>query len=376
MNFDRSVTPPLYEMGYWGQTLTRWHKEGMPKTQKFSYEGITRGRSFPGPLIGPDKEKPVAIDPGKVVKLDESGKRFPVENWIFPKFKPRILKRTDDTLIVVDGWGIKKKILQNGSSIPEYYEWPVKSRKDWEKLKEERLDSQTPGRYPSGMDKLISELKRRDYPLYIGGPPVGFFGSVRYLLGEVNLFTAYYDNQKLVKDIIDHLVNFWIELWSPILSQIQVDWVYIWEDMCYKTGPLISPQFFEEFMLPAYKKFTSFLKNNGVKNIFVDTDGNCWKLIPLFLEGGVTGLLPMEVAAGMNIAEVRKKFPKLQMTGGIDKRVLAKGKKQIDRELESKVPFVLKTGGYIPHVDHHVPPDVSLENFVYYRSRLEEMING
>ena len=80
------------------------------------------------------------------------------------------------------------------------------------------------------------------------------------------------------------------ELWgplyySPVLSKVELDWFYIREDMCYKTGPLISPETFRVFMLPAYKKFTSFLKENGANNIIVDTDGNNWKLIPLFLEG-------------------------------------------------------------------------------------------
>jgi len=124
-------------------------------------------------------------------------------------------------------------------------------------------------------------------------------------------------------------------------------------------------------MLPAYKRFSAFLREMRVKHIIVDTDGNCWNLIPLFLEGGITGLYPMEVAAGMDVVEVRKRYANLQIMGGIDKRMLARGKKEIDEELEGKIPFMLKRGGYIPHVDHHVPPDVSLENFVYYRNRLE-----
>lgn len=172
------------------------------------------------------------------------------------------------------------------------------------------------------------------------------------------------------------MVDFWIELFSPILSKIKVEWFNMWEDMCYKTGPLISPDLFREFMLPAYKKFTGFLRDNGVANIIVDTDGNCWELIPLFLEGGVTGLFPMEVAAGMDIVEVRKSFPKLQIIGGLDKRVLAQSKEDIDKELESKIPFMLKKGGYIPTGDHLIPPDVSLENFIYYRHRIEEIIES
>jgi uroporphyrinogen decarboxylase len=137
---------------------------------------------------------------------------------------------------------------------------------------------------------------------------------------------------------------------------------------------MISPAMFRMFMLTAYKKMTTFLKDRGVGVIIVDTDGDCWELIPLFLEGGVTGLYPFEVAAGMNVAEVRQAFPKLQILGGIDKMKIAAGPPAIDEELESKVPFLLRSGGYVAYADHNVPPDVTWENLVYYRRRLEAII--
>ena len=371
MDFDTSVAPPLYEMGYWSGTVRRWYKEGLPKKQGVP-EYFRSGESVLGPLIGGKKK---CEDPGNVVKFDKGAENFPLVNWIFPEFEPQVLEELGDRLLIIDEMGIKKKSSRENDSIPEYYEWPIKTRDDWERFKEERLDPKTPGRYPENLDGVIERFKRRDYPLLIGGhPAVGFFGPVRYLMGEVKLFTSYYDDPDLVRKIISDLVDFWIQLWTPVLSRIQVDWVYMWEDMCYKTAPLISPAIFREFMLSAYTRFTSFLKEMGVKNIIVDTDGNCWDLIPLFLEGGVTGLYPMEVAAGMDVVEVRKKYPNLQIMGGIDKRVLAKGRNEIDEELKRKITFMLKRGGYIPCVDHAVPPDVPLENFVYYRKRLEEII--
>ncbi len=49
--------------------------------------------------------------------------------------------------------------------------------------------------------------------------------------------------------------------------------------------------------------------------------------------------------------------------GGIDKRVLARTKKDIKSEVMAKVPQLFEVSGYIPCVDHNIPPDVSLENF-------------
>ena len=196
------------------------------------------------------------------------------------------------------------------------------------------------------------------------------------MMGEEGLWYGFYDQPELVRDIINYLCDFWITLWDQVLSEIDVDFAFWTEDLGFKTAPLISPATFHEFLLPAYRKLTSMLRDHGVKIVLVDSDGDNWKLIPEFIEGGVTGLFPMEVAASMDVWTVRQAFPQLQILGGIDKRALAAGKKAIDEELESKVPQTLKSGWYIPHVDHLVPPDVSWENFVYYRGRLEDMIRS
>ncbi len=374
MEFNLSAPPPLWEQGYWGVTINRWYKEGLLEFKGDIPKDRLPGKTVQGRLVvNPlSREGQSYTEPDMVINLDKISERFPGNFWIFPEFERRVLEKQGNRQIIIDEMGVKQKVSLEGS-IPEFYEWPVKNREDWEKFKNERLNPKTPGRCPKNLDEVIEKLKTRDHVLHLGGW-IGFFGSLRYFMGEVKLMTGYYDDPALIKDIINYLVDFWIELFSPVLSQIEVDRVSMWEDMCYKTDSLVSPDTFREFMLPAYKKFTSFLKDYGVRNIIVDTDGNCWKLIPLFLEGGVTGLVPMEVAAGMNIIEVRKEFPKLQIMGGIDKRALIKGEKEIDRELESKVPFMLKKGGYIPHVDHLIPPDVSLENFVYYRNRLNKII--
>ncbi len=52
------------------------------------------------------------------------------------------------------------------------------------------------------------------------------------------------------------------------------------------------------------------------------------------------------------------------------------GRAAIDEELAYRVPDVLSTGGYIPCCDHGVPPDVSWEDFSYYRERLTELVEG
>jgi uroporphyrinogen decarboxylase len=73
---------------------------------------------------------------------------------------------------------------------------------------------------------------------------------------------------------------------------------------------------------------------------------------------------------------IRKKFGRdLRLLGGIDKRELAKDFSAIDTHLRSLQPLIAD-GGFIPTVDHLVPPDVSLANFEHYMLRKHQLLRG
>ncbi len=59
--------------------------------------------------------------------------------------------------------------------------------------------------------------------------------------------------------------------------------------------------------------------------------------------------------------------------GGIDKRAIAKGGKEMENEVMRVVPPLLKDGGFIPGCDHGVPPDISWPNFIEYTRLLAKL---
>jgi uroporphyrinogen decarboxylase len=268
--------------------------------------------------------------------LDEGMQRILLNNFVFPLFPEEVIKEEADWLLVRNEFGGIEKRLKDRNSLPSLLNGHIVNQGDWEKFKAERLQPTLDGRLPQNWQELKAGYKNRSYPLAIGGGQ-GFFGTPRYLFGEVQVLTSFYDDPDLVHQIIMDLTNFWIEIYDQILDQIDVDLALIWEDIAYNAGPLISPATFRTFMLPAYQKFTGFLRDRGIKHILVDSDGDIWKLLPLFIEGGVTGLYPFEVNAGMDIVQVRKAFPRLQILGGIDKIALAKGESAIEAELQEKI---------------------------------------
>jgi len=49
------------------------------------------------------------------------------------------------------------------------------------------------------------------------------------------------------------------------------------------------------------------------------------------------------------------------------------GTKAIDKEVKQKVPYLISQGGYIPSLDHCVPPNVSLKNYKFYLNLIREI---
>lgn len=374
MNFQTPDRNLLWEMGYWPETLERWYREGLEhRDNKKGAPGTgIRGEASPHDETSPtrfrerDVHRALGLDPGLV--------NLPVNSGPQPLFTADIFEDTDEYLVYQDEYGVKKRIAKGGSSVPEFIGWQVESRRDFERLKEERFRPQLRQRIPPNWPELVEAYRRRDYPLSIGGYPFGFYGFLRYLMGEQRLLFSFYDDPKLIRDIMGFLADFWIELWDQALAEVQVDCAHFWEDMAYRNGPLISPSLFRDFLTPCYRKVTGFLKDHGVEIIVVDSDGNLDELIPLFLEAGLTGAWPIEVQAGNDLLEIRRRYPKLRILGGIDKLEIARGRQAIDRELDTKVPFMLARGGYIPLLDHAAHPEISWADFRYYRQRLNALI--
>lgn len=328
-------------LGFWGETVRAWRQQGLP--EDWSPEAYFE--------FDPFADLPVA-----------SG--FTVTPYS-PPFEHQVLAEDDFSITYRSNQGIllRERKEKPELSMPQFLDFPVKAPEDFEALLW-RLDPSDPDRLPQDFHQRLPEWRQRDYPLFLR--ICGAFGHPRNLLGLERLLVTYYDDPQFVHRILDHWAGFYEALFDRVLSQVTVDLLMIWEDMCYKAGPLIGPALFREFMLPYYHRVIDCARQFGVPIIMVDTDGNFWDLLPLFLEAGVNMMMPFEIAASMEPLEVRKQVGKrLAILGGIDKRALRADKRAVEAEVERKVPPLVAQGGFIPCLDHTAPPDIPFENFAH-----------
>ena len=291
---------------------------------------------------------------------------------IVPSYETKILSEDAHTISLVnEGGQVVRVDKRDPQKMPMYLDHPVKDRATWQDYKK-RLDPNTPGRFPSDWQAYVDRMNAKEEPLLLN---VGsFFGFLREWMGLEPLLYALHDDPGLIEDMMDTLCEMEVVCITRALKDIRADGAMFWEDMAFKSGSLISPKMFRQFMMPRYKVITELLRSKGIDIIFVDSDGGLNQLIPLWLESGINFFWPLECAAGNDAVELRKKYGKDVILGGnIDKRALLKDKSVIREEVLSKVPYLLETGGYFPSVDHFVPPDVPFENYVYLINTLREV---
>jgi hypothetical protein len=297
--------------------------------------------------------------------------RVPVDIGIYPAYEREVYEETGAYTVYRAGNGtVVRQFKDPGGSLvsTQFLEYPIRTRADWVRLRDGHLDPNAPGRYPplAQWQACLQALATRDAAVSIDGG--SFYGYLRDWVGPENLSLMFYDDPGLIQEMTDYLADFFVSVLHRALhdARERIDFAMFWEDMCYKSGPLVSPAMFRRFMLPGYKKVTSCLAEHGVELSWVDCDGNIEALIPLWIEGGVRGFYPLEVASGMDAAKLQRQYgQQIVMWGNVDKRALAAGPAAIDAELDRLEPAV-RQGGFIPLVDHGVPDDVPLSHYLYY----------
>ena len=395
MSFNPKAIPPKWEFGYWGENYENWYREGLPRrrypaipkptnTHTALYYPCWRsvgGGRLPagigvmgGGLYWPTQSFPQDNDVMSALGMDLGQIAVNVNLLFCPMFEPEIVEEDAERLVYTDIDGVKRIFMKATGVLPSALENVIRDRPSWRKLKEERLSlSNLKERFPPHWGKLLALYRNRDFPLVLGGYPAGFFGTLAHLMGYERLFYSYFDDPELIHDIQRTFTELWIAIYEEVLAQTSVDLFIFWEDISAGSGSMVGPALIREFMLPYYRRLTGFLKAHGVRTIFVDTDGNCFDIIPLFLEGGVTGMYPIEVSCGMDLVKTRQAYPRLQLMGGVPKSELPKGRRRI-AEILQPVSEALASGGYIPFGDHLIPPEVHWEQFKYYRLKLNSML--
>lgn len=368
----KPVTKPWIRWGafLWDETIERWKTEGWDGTPLDDYF---------------DLDRLLRVDP-----------------WYgpVPEFKHEVISEDEETVTYLNHEGIVMREFKKNPdmSMPQFVKFPIENIDEFEVFAAERLTLNAEERLSPEWRKMVAsgrvqaavgrgEMREGETAAAEHAGPAeewprkcwadrwgGFFGPLRNLMGVENLCMAFYDDPPLIERMMEERADRIIEITGEVLKHTPIDVFWFWEDMAYKGGPLVGPDLFRKFAFPHYRRVCDWLHGQGIKHIGLDSDGNMSSLIPIWLDAGLDHLWPFEVQSGMDVLEVRKQYGRrLAIMGGLDKRVLAEGGERMRREVDRLMPLV-EDGGFIPELDHSVPPDVSWGNFCDYIGYLKHRL--
>lgn len=347
---DRLVRKEFF---VWGETIQRWASEGM--------------------VSATFQQDCLYDDPAK--------HSLCLLGWCEPAFVPaieeKVLEDQGPYQIVLDTAGriVKRLAGRRRDFMPTFLKHAVTGDADWEQDILPRLQPDTPQRLAAVDREAAAARKAAAKGLFLSQQAIGGYMYLRALVGPEEICYLFLDNPRLVH----RMMRAWLSLLDSVTARVQqtveLDEIFLAEDICYNHGLLISPDMVREFLFPYYQQLVANARKRQKRRIWfhVDTDGFVGEALPLYRSVGLDAMEPFEVAAGNDLVEIAGKNPDLVMSGGIDKRILAAGREAIDEYLGRVMPFMVKRGGFIPTCDHGVPHDVSWANYLYYRRRMAEM---
>jgi uroporphyrinogen decarboxylase len=345
----------------WPQTRARWNRENPDAIHGFTWNWFV-------------EESGIGLDRREYI---------PVNYDFIPPFERQVIEETEEYEIIRDGKGIVSKALKEGTldggrmSMDQFLSHPVAAPEDWPDIKR-RLVAAIPERYPADLDQRIAAWQTRGCPLILGHNCAanGFYWRAREFMGTEALSLAFFEYPSLIHEMMETFADLIIETSRPVLEKIQVEYFTLNEDFAMKSGPLLGPNLFREYIYPHLKRMTEFFHGHGVTYFAVDSDGDPTVLIPLMMDAGVDAVWPIERASNVSPMAWRKRFGKsLRLWGGVDKREIAKGPEAIRTHLREFIPLI-EEGGFIPTIDHTVPPDTSWDNFRYYMDAKIDLLAG
>jgi uroporphyrinogen decarboxylase len=320
---------PFWE-SYWGGTIARWHREGLPE--------------------GTDLAARFGLDPTHHTGYDWS-LQLPAE----------VIEETDEWVITRTNNGVLSKSFRGHDSTPLWWDFPLTDRASWEELKPRMTWNES--RIDLASAKAAHEATRDLYQVYacccLG------FEKFKYQMGTEGILLALAADPGWAAEMCMSTCDMALDGLDYLLANgFQFDAAFVTEDMGYKGRPFFSPRTYREVIMPCQQRFCQVCHARGIK-VMLHTCGQNTELVPLYIEAGFDALNPLEVKAGMDLLQIKRDFGEaLALWGGIDVRAIAHPDPSVlEAEIRLKLTAAKQGGGYIFSSDHSIPEDVSLDRY-------------
>lgn len=152
------------------------------------------------------------------------------------------------------------------------------------------------------------------------------------------------------------------------------DAVFWGQDFSYNSGPMISPDMFNEMVFPILKERVNNINKNFGLPVIKHACGNNWKLMDMFVEAGFVCYQGIQKTAGMDIGKLKELYGnKICLWGGVPVEVLVSGTKdELIKEISQCIRVASGDGGFIIGSSHSIAVGTKYDNFMTMIDEIEK----
>ncbi len=240
------------------------------------------------------------------------------------------------------------------------------------------FDPDDPARLPEEWGTRARVLAARGHAAYVVPWDEGLFQVLGIVDGASlnRVLAALCERPALIEAAMQHYAGFVETLIGRVCAQATPDYALLYEPIASNHGPVVSPDTYRRFALPALRRVVDALDAAGVRHRVLWTAGKVLGLVPLWMDAGVNGLFLNQYAqVDITCRGMRRRFgPELRLFGGVNWQAALAGPAALDVFLRSEVRPVLEEGGMVPYLDDTVRVYMPYDTFCAYRARLDALV--
>ena len=179
----------------------------------------------------------------------------------------------DENRIAVDAWGVTIQFKENTPGPFPMHDEEHKVVKDITKWRETvhapSLDF--PEEEWAEYQALAEQIDRNEYFATAMIAP-GVFEQLHYLMGMDDCLINFYLEPECMHELIDYITEWELKYAEVLCKYLKPDAILHHDDWGSQKSTFLSPEMFEEFIVPAYKKIYGYYTEHGVELIVHHSD--------------------------------------------------------------------------------------------------------
>lgn len=307
-----------------------------------------------------------------------------------PRLEQKIVSRDGEYITYDDCFGYRVRKLDGKSSTLDFLSFKTTDKSVWESLirpgfvlnpdESARIDSSSYfahlDPYPTWQEAIEKYRKIYATDKYVLFQAYGPWEATWRHRGADKMLMDIALEPDWVKEMadvyMDHLLNI---LKHCLELGLRPDGFFVVEDLGCNRGLLFSPEMWRATYRPAFERLGTFLAENKI-DFLMHCCGNAEELFDDLIECGLQLMQPLQVRAGLDVVELRKKYGnRLAFWGNFHAEAMAGAIEPLKESIHRKIPGT-HNGGYIFGSDHSIPPDVSFERYKWIIEEVQKVFSS